>query len=228
VDKDPNRIRDLILQILIDHEKSGSPEYKDCTEIAKRVELEENLVEAYLDVLAEEGYVEQIKTFGGCAAKATSRALVYRDSEIRKGGAPVGGKKSEEEKEAAIKFFEDAFNELFKVEYNYHVDLQPALMKIQHAARLLSWNRILQIVTAELIGYTVGMELSSWRNIQQTVYYEQLSIFQPIPPGLKQYQENFGLMDSVSNIISAVDAGGFRTEEVRQLLAEITLGLSKR
>ena len=107
---DPNTIRDMILQILIDHNRTGSPDYKDCNEIASAIGVENRLVEAHLDVLAEEGHVELIKTFGGCAARVTSRALIYHDRSIRQTFKAGEGKEAEDRRKEAMNFFDPHVN----------------------------------------------------------------------------------------------------------------------
>jgi len=213
---DPNKIRDMIQQILIDHNQTGSPDYKDCNEIASSIGVEYSLVEAHLDVLAEEGHVELVKTFGGCAARITSRALIYHDRSIRQTLAGVPTEEVEEKQKEASDFLAQAFKELSKADYTYKRDLEPSLMKVQHAARLLNWTRALEMVTGELMGPSSEQELPAWRNVQETVYYEPTGILQPVPAGLKQHQEPFSLYNSMSSIINAVVTDGFKREEVTQ------------
>lgn len=217
---DPDKIRDMILQILIDHDRTGSPEYKDCSEIASAIGVEDRLVEGHLDVLAEEGHVELIKTFGGYAARITSRALIYHDRSIRQ---TLKGRQTTEVRDRqkeAMSFLEEAFKGLSREDYHHKQDLQAALMKVQHADRLLNWTRQLEVVAGELMGYSSDRELPMWRQVQKTVYYERVSTFQPIPPSLTQHEERLPVYDSISSIIDALEAGGFRTENPVQFSSE--------
>ncbi len=220
MERAPNKIRDMILQILIDHNRTGSPEYKDCNEIASAIGVENKLVEAHLDILAEDGYVELVKTFGGSAARITSRALIYHDRPIRQTLKAREDTQAQNKEKEAISFFKEAFNGLSREDYNHKRDLQTALMKVQHALRLLNWTRQLEIVTTELMGYSFGKELPRWRQVQATVHYEQTSLLQPIPPSLKKHEKPLPLYDSTSSIIDALEKGGFRTEEVVQFSSE--------
>lgn len=211
----------MILQILIDHEQTGSPDYKNSNEIASAISLENTLVERHLDVLAEEGYVELAKTFEGSAARITPRALVYQDRSVRQRPRTEKGKKAEEDRQRqAIDFFEEACKGLWKEDYTHQRDLETALMKVQHAVRLLNWTKQLEIVTSELMGYPASQELPTWRKVQKTVYYEKISSLQPIPSGLKQHEEPFPLSDSISSIICVVEGNGYEWDEVVQFASE--------
>lgn len=66
VDAEANR--DRILQVLFEHEETGSSYYLPSTAIAERLSLEDRIVRHHLDVLYRDGYIDLANSFTECSA----------------------------------------------------------------------------------------------------------------------------------------------------------------